>query len=120
MNALFKKLIPFMLTVSMVTACGGATAKQQTAPEKKTKTEPELAMVTPVNTKDGSKYIPVKQRSGKKSVVYFTRDLSAEGLRKIYKKVNRDITGKVAVKLHTGEKNGPNIIPREWLWNKRN
>ncbi len=60
MNALFKKLIPIMLTASMVTACGGATAKQQTVPEKKTKTEPELAMVTPVNTKDGSKYIPVQ------------------------------------------------------------
>ena len=50
-----------------------------------------------------------------KSKVYFTRDLSAEGLKKIYKKVNANITGKVAVKLHTGEKNGPNIIPREWV-----
>ena len=25
------------------------------------------------------------------------------------------VDGKVAVKLHTGEKNGPNIIPREWV-----
>lgn len=47
--------------------------------------------------------------------VYFTRNLSADGLCKIYKKVNADITGKTAVKLHTGEKNGPNIIPREWV-----
>ena len=50
-----------------------------------------------------------------KSKVYFTRDLSAGGLKKIYEKVNEKIKGKVAVKLHTGEKNGPNIIPRTWV-----
>ena len=50
-----------------------------------------------------------------KSKVYFTRDLSARGLKKIYEKVNENIKGKVAVKLHTGEKNGPNIIPRTWV-----
>ena len=50
-----------------------------------------------------------------KSKVYFTRDLSAGGLKKVYEKVNENIKGKVAVKLHTGEKNGPNIIPRTWV-----
>jgi hypothetical protein len=49
------------------------------------------------------------------SVVYFTRDLSAAGLRKAAAKVLAPITGKQAIKLHTGEKNGPNIIPREWV-----
>ena len=29
--------------------------------------------------------------------------------------MNQDITGKVAIKVHTGEKNGPNIIPRPWV-----
>ena len=48
-------------------------------------------------------------------IVYFTKDLSAEGLKKIYSKVNQNIKGKVAIKLHTGEKNGPNILPREWV-----
>ncbi|MBR3621588.1 MAG: DUF362 domain-containing protein, partial [Clostridia bacterium] len=52
---------------------------------------------------------------GNKSVVYFTRDLSAEGLLKIYDRVSSNLTGKIAVKLHTGEKNGPNIIPRQWM-----
>jgi uncharacterized Fe-S center protein len=55
------------------------------------------------------------KRSGKTSIVYFTRDLSAKGLKKIYEKVNKNLEGKIAVKLHTGEKNGPNIIPREWV-----
>ena len=50
-----------------------------------------------------------------KAKVYFTRDLSADGLRKMYAAVNQGMTGKVAVKLHTGEPNGPNIIPREWV-----
>ena len=50
-----------------------------------------------------------------KSKVYFTRDLSAEGLLKIYGRVSENLTGRLAVKLHTGEKNGPNIIPREWV-----
>lgn len=46
-----------------------------------------------------------------KSIVYFTRDLSAAGLRKIYERVNNVITGKVGVKLHTGEKNGRILSP---------
>ncbi len=65
--------------------------------------------------KGGNHYVPYEERIGNESVVYFTRDLSAEGLRKIYSRVNGNISGKVAVKLHTSEKHGPNIIPREWV-----
>lgn len=43
--------------------------------------------------------------------VYFTRDISPEGLLKVYNKVKQDIRGKVAIKWHSGEPNGPNIIP---------
>lgn len=64
---------------------------------------------------DGDKYLPYEQRVGNESIVYFTRDLSPEGLLKIYRKVNGNIKGKTAVKLHTGEKNGPNIIPSSWV-----
>ena len=63
----------------------------------------------------GEKYIPYEKRIGEESVVYFTRDLSAEGLRKIYARVSEHLNGKIAVKLHTGEKHGPNIIPRPWV-----
>ena len=65
--------------------------------------------------KDGNKYVPYDQRDGEEAVVYFTRNLSPEGLIAAYEKVNGEITGKVGVKLHTGEQNGPNIIPREWV-----
>lgn len=64
---------------------------------------------------DGNLYVPYEKRSGEKSVVYFTRDLSPEGLKKIYDKVSKGLDGKVAVKLHTGEAEGPNIIPRPWV-----
>ncbi len=64
---------------------------------------------------NGSVYTPYSKRSGNESIVYFTRDLSAEGLKKAYAKINENLTGKVAIKLHTGEKHGPNILPRPWV-----
>ncbi len=51
--------------------------------------------------------------SKKKAKVFFTTDLSAAGLLNIYSMISREITGKTAIKLHTGEPNGPNIIPRD-------
>ena len=47
--------------------------------------------------------------------VYFTRDLSPEGIQKIYEKINQGITGKVGIKLHTGEPHGPNLLPIEYI-----
>ncbi|MBO7119111.1 MAG: DUF362 domain-containing protein [Bacteroidaceae bacterium] len=63
----------------------------------------------------GKKYVPYEKRTGNESIVYFTRKLSAEGLINAYKQVCEQISGRIAVKLHTGEQNGPNIIPREWV-----
>ena len=48
-----------------------------------------------------------------KSQVFFTKDISANGLLKIYSKVNQGMTGKVGIKLHTGEPHGPYLIPIE-------
>ncbi len=64
---------------------------------------------------DGNVYVPFEKRTGEKSVVFFTRDLSEKGLKNIYERVNKGIEGKVGVKLHTGEAEGPNIIPRPWV-----
>ena len=63
----------------------------------------------------GERHVPYAQRTGNESIVYFTRDLSPEGLMKVYERVNGAITGKVAIKLHTGEPHGPNIIPPAWV-----
>ena len=59
--------------------------------------------------------LPYNQRTENESIVYFTRDLSSRGLIKAYEKVCGNISGRVGVKLHTGEKKGPNIIPRGWV-----
>ncbi len=71
----------------------------------------------PVPGPGGDHYIPYEERTGAESIVYFTRDLSAEGLEKIYRRIADNMTGKVGIKLHTGEPHGPNIIPRPWVKN---
>ncbi len=50
-----------------------------------------------------------------KSQVFFTNDISAAGLVKIYSRINQGITGKVGIKLHTGEPHGPNILPHDMV-----
>jgi hypothetical protein len=50
-----------------------------------------------------------------KSQVFFTEDISAAELLKIYSKINQGITGKVGIKVHTGEPHGPNILPRDMV-----
>ncbi|MEN6620883.1 MAG: DUF362 domain-containing protein [Smithella sp.] len=47
-----------------------------------------------------------------KSQVFFTNEISNNGLFNIYSKINQFITGKVGIKIHTGEPNGPNILPQ--------
>ena len=74
-----------------------------------------VAQSDPVPGKNGNKYVPYEERTGNESIVYFTRNLSAEGLIEAYDQVSADIKGHTGVKLHTGERSGPNIIPREWV-----
>lgn len=50
-----------------------------------------------------------------KAVVYFTRDCSLAGLRQVYARINQNLTGRIAIKLHTGEPHGPYIIPQTWV-----
>jgi hypothetical protein len=45
--------------------------------------------------------------------VFFTKDISANGLLKIYSRINQGMTGKIGIKLHTGEPHGPYLIPLE-------
>ena len=51
----------------------------------------------------------------KKAKVYFTKNIDAEHLIKIYRQINLNIVGRVGIKLHTGEPNGPNILPRDMV-----
>ena len=74
-----------------------------------------MANKHPIPGLNGDRYVPFDQRGGDTSAVYFTRDLSPEGLIRIFDRVSAGLTGKVGIKLHTGEAEGPNIIPRPWV-----
>lgn len=69
--------------------------------------------ITPAT--NGDVYIRPENRDGAQSVVWFTRDISPAGLHKALAKVADKLEGKVAIKLHTGEQHGPNIIPAAWV-----
>ena len=60
----------------------------------------------------GSKNVTGMKTAGSRAKVYFTPVLDSAHLIKLYQLVSSSIYGKVAIKLHTGEKNGPNILPR--------
>lgn len=47
--------------------------------------------------------------------VYFTRDLSSEAILKMYKLFDGRLKGKVAIKLHSGEKGNQNFLRPEYL-----
>lgn len=63
----------------------------------------------------GSSRVSQTTAAGSHAKVYFTRHIDAEHLIKLYNLINEAIYGKVAIKLHTGEKHGPNILPRDMV-----
>ncbi|MCE5280645.1 MAG: DUF362 domain-containing protein [Deltaproteobacteria bacterium] len=50
-----------------------------------------------------------------RSQVFFTRDIGSDGLLKLYSRIDRGMAGKTAIKVHTGEPHGPNILPRDMV-----
>ena len=61
-----------------------------------------MAEQSPVPATGGDRYVPYAERTGNESIVYFTRDLSAKGLRRAYEQVSANVCGKLVVKLLTG------------------
>jgi len=103
----FVKLAGTAIALAALPGCGALAADENAKQPVKTKEK--------VAGTGGEHYVPYNERSGAEAVVYFTRDLSAAGLLKIYDRVKANLGGKVAIKLHTGEPHGPNIIPRPWV-----
>lgn len=50
-----------------------------------------------------------------KAKVYFTKNITPEGLVNVYKKLGVNMTGKVAVKLHSGEDGNQNYVKPEFV-----
>ncbi len=63
----------------------------------------------------GAADVTGKATAGLRAKVYFTKYIDAAHLIQLYDKINEGIYGKIAVKLHTGEKHGPNILPRDMV-----
>ena len=63
----------------------------------------------------GAADVTGKAPAGSRAKVYFTKYIDAAHLIQLYDKINEGIYGKIAVKLHTGEKHGPNILPRDMV-----
>jgi len=63
----------------------------------------------------GSTDITGSGTAGSAAKVYFTNQIDAEHLIRLYDKINEGIYGNVAIKLHTGEQHGPNILPRDMV-----
>ena len=108
--------IKYAATMSLVVlallgvACGASIAAKPETGASRAAAKPAAATSVKLGTAPGLK--PLAERTGAASKVYFTRDISATGLKKIYAHINKDLSGKIAVKLHTGEPNGPNILDR--------
>lgn len=63
----------------------------------------------------GCRRVGAGDGEGSHAKVYFTKHIDAEHLIKLYQLINESIYGKVAIKLHTGEQHGPNILPRDMV-----
>ena len=76
------------------------------------------ALVSCGNTNRNNKSITptqVTDDSAAASVVYFTREITPESLVKVYEAVGRKATGRVAVKISTGEMGGHNYLKPELI-----
>ena len=50
-----------------------------------------------------------------KSKVYFTKEITPESLIKMYEVLDKELTGKVAVKLRSGEKGNQNFLRPDFM-----
>ena len=50
-----------------------------------------------------------------KAKVYFTKELTPQAVVKMYEVLNKDLPGRVAVKVHSGEKGNQNFLPPEFM-----
>lgn len=64
---------------------------------------------------EGSVKVSANGGAGSRAKVYFSKNINADTLIKLYDMINEGIYGKVAIKLHTGEPHGPNILPRDMV-----
>ena len=90
-----KALLPTLVAwacAALLCACGGSASK------------------TVDSSKQNAGKTTVQNTKNARPVVYVTRDISPEALVKIYDALGRQATGRVAVKISTGEAGNPNYL----------
>lgn len=104
-----RTLLKGVIAASAVAAVTMPAAMQASTPEQPAGAVDAAPQKTPIV---GSKKVGPGAK-GSVAKVYFSPVIDAASLIKLYNLVNEGIIGKVAIKLHTGERNGPNILPRD-------
>ena len=103
-----------LIKMAGVAVVGATVAKfglQDNAVKAETKVAGKITQAPVV----GCKNVTGTNASGATSKVYFTKNIDAEHLIQLYQKIYSEVTGKIAIKLHTGEPHGPNILPRDMV-----
>ena len=59
--------------------------------------------------------VPAAGTETGRAKVYFSPVIDSDHLNKLYDLIKGNLSGKIAIKLHTGERHGPNILPREMV-----
>ena len=104
-----------LIKMAGVVAVGAAVGKFGFGTDEVVQAETKVAEKITQAPVVGCKNVTGTNASGATSKVYFTKHIDAEHLIQLYQKINSDISGKIAIKLHTGEPHGPNILPRDMV-----
>ena len=104
-----------LIKMAGVAAVGAAVGKFGFGTDEVVQAETKVAEKITQAPVVGCKNVTGTNASGATSKVYFTKHIDAEHLIQLYQKINSDISGKIAIKLHTGEPHGPNILPRDMV-----
>ena len=119
-----KTIVPFCThagsglsgTVSSIkSACPGATVLDGLAVSGQTAQNDQAAAEKAVTDWLDASGLLAKQETAGEAVVYMTTDISPEGLLAVYEALNWTPTGKVAVKLSTGEPPASNYLRPELI-----
>lgn len=89
-----------------IAGCASSALNDTTDPEEQPKEGTEQS----ASEDTGSHSAASEENSANESIVYFTPDITPAGLMAIYEAVGRQATGKVGIKVSTGEAGGNNYL----------
>ena len=125
-----KKIVVWFSAVLLVlslAACGNSTESAENNDTETTNSQPatdgsgssgqeeNVSFNDDSEKETGASQDTVSRDNGEASVVYFTSDISPEGLMAVYEALNWEPTGGVAVKLSTGEPPASNYLDPELI-----